>query len=150
MHATSRSSLEIESMKQSKNICNLQIITSGGVTYKNLWACLNFQDCFKPSIIKYFILCFNYCGNKILSLLSDHHVGRRDVQERALAPRVLHLHQLRLLPRWPTLHLPGWEALLCRLLRQPVCQALHRLREPHHRYLRDFFTDFQKNRIFLK
>ena len=44
--------------------------------------------------------------------VADHHLWRCDLQERAVAQGVLHVHQLQHLPGGPALHLPRREAVL--------------------------------------
>ena len=63
---------------------------------------------------------------------SDHHAGRRDVQERAVAPRVLHVQQLRAVAGGAALHVARRAPLLRRLLRGALRQALHLLHQAHH------------------
>lgn len=68
-------------------------------------------------------------------IVSDHQQRRRDVQERAVAQRLLHLQQLQDLPGWPAIHLARREALLQRVLRRTLRQEMHRLLQADHRYL---------------
>lgn len=86
---------------------------------------------------------------------ADHHLWRCDLQERALASGVLHLHQLQHLPGRPALHLQGWQALLRGLLRGALRQALHRLHQAHHRWAWSHcsgaksFSCFEFNRLIV-
>lgn len=52
--------------------------------------------------------------------ISDHHARRRHIQERAVAPRVLHVHELQYLPGWPAVHLSRREAVLRWVLRRAL------------------------------
>lgn len=64
--------------------------------------------------------------------IAGNHLGWRDLQERAVASWVLHLHPLQHHAGRAALHQPRREALLCRMLRRIVCQALHIVREAHY------------------
>lgn len=66
-------------------------------------------------------------------IVSDYNARRRDVQARALAPRVLHLHTLQQLAGRGALHLQRREAILQRMFRGTVRQEVHRMQQAHHR-----------------
>lgn len=56
---------------------------------------------------------------------TDHYIGRRNLQERAMASWMLHLHKLFGLTGRSTLHKPWRKAILCRMLWRIVRQEMH-------------------------
>jgi hypothetical protein len=81
----------------------------------------------EPNTLAYHAQCMNH------NLLTGHHPGWRHLSQRALAQGVLHLHPLRQVPRRPEVHVQGRQALLRRVLRRALLQAVHRLLQADHR-----------------
>lgn len=74
--------------------------------------------------------------SRLPCFLSGHYQRWRNIQERTLAQRVLHLHTLPEEFSGRAFHQPRREALLRRMLRWTIRQALHGLQQAHHRHRR--------------